>query len=190
MAFVKQQDSFFLIALLSLTPKTNLFVAPDGRWLGGYVPSYFRGYPFQREAGPKAAVPENHGKLLGIVRNGVGHMVYYTKSTIGANVTPEEGGRFFQTAAQFLDNEKPDIVISYGSSAYTKELQTMARKKCRQFVFYVANAGFTDPDMFDASDTGPCPKIPMCSPGWTPSSASWTMMPHMPPPLFRLRVGT
>jgi glycosyltransferase involved in cell wall biosynthesis len=116
-----------------------------------------REYPFHRVAGPKAAVPENHGKLLRILRNGVGYMVYYTRSTIGANVTPEEGGRFFQAAAQFLDKEKPDTVISYGSSAYTKELQTMARKKCRQFVFYVANAGFTDPDMFDASDTVVCP---------------------------------
>ncbi|MCA1793975.1 MAG: SapC family protein [Desulfobacteraceae bacterium] len=47
MAFVKQQDSFLLVAVLSLIPGTNLFVAPDGRWLGGYVPSAFRGYPFQ-----------------------------------------------------------------------------------------------------------------------------------------------
>jgi hypothetical protein len=46
-AFVKQQNRFFLVAVLSLTPDTNLFVAPDGRWLGGYVPSVFRGYPFQ-----------------------------------------------------------------------------------------------------------------------------------------------
>ena len=47
MAFVKQQDRFFLAAVLSLTPGTNLFVAPDGRWLGKYIPSVFRGYPFQ-----------------------------------------------------------------------------------------------------------------------------------------------
>ncbi len=47
MAFVKQQDRFFLVAVLSLTTGTNLFVAPDGRWLGKYIPSVFRGYPFQ-----------------------------------------------------------------------------------------------------------------------------------------------
>jgi hypothetical protein len=47
MAFVKQQNRFFLAAVLSLTPGTNLFVAPDGRWLGKYIPSFFRGYPFQ-----------------------------------------------------------------------------------------------------------------------------------------------
>jgi len=38
---------FELIALLSLVPGQNLFVAPNGRWLGGYIPSAFRGYPFR-----------------------------------------------------------------------------------------------------------------------------------------------
>lgn len=47
MAFLKQQDGFCLVAVLSLTPGTNLFVAPDGRWLSKYIPSVFRGYPFQ-----------------------------------------------------------------------------------------------------------------------------------------------
>jgi hypothetical protein len=47
MAFVKEQNSFSLVAVLSLTPGTNLFVAPTGQWLGAYVPSVFRGYPFR-----------------------------------------------------------------------------------------------------------------------------------------------
>lgn len=46
MVFIKQQDRFFLAAVLSLTPGTNLFVAQNGKWLGGYVPAAFRGYPF------------------------------------------------------------------------------------------------------------------------------------------------
>jgi hypothetical protein len=46
MAFLKQQDCFYLVAVLSLTPGTNLFVAPNGRWLGKYTPSVFRSYPF------------------------------------------------------------------------------------------------------------------------------------------------
>jgi hypothetical protein len=35
-----------LVALLGLHAGENLFVDPDGRWLGGYVPSHYRGYPF------------------------------------------------------------------------------------------------------------------------------------------------
>jgi hypothetical protein len=47
MAFIKQQDNFVLVGLLSLTPGQNVFVAQDGRWLGAYVASVFRGYPFR-----------------------------------------------------------------------------------------------------------------------------------------------
>lgn len=46
-AFVKQYGRYVLMAVLSLTPGRNLFVAPDGRWLGGYVPAVLRGYPFR-----------------------------------------------------------------------------------------------------------------------------------------------
>jgi len=46
MAFVKEQDRFFLAAVLSLTPGTNLFIAQNGKWLGEYIPSVFRSYPF------------------------------------------------------------------------------------------------------------------------------------------------
>ncbi len=34
------------VALLGLKPGKNLFVAADGRWLGGYVPAAYRSYPF------------------------------------------------------------------------------------------------------------------------------------------------
>ena len=41
------QEAFDLVALTSLTPGLNLFLAPNGRWLGGYVPACLRGYPFR-----------------------------------------------------------------------------------------------------------------------------------------------
>lgn len=34
------------VAVLGLMPQRNLFVAPDGRWLGAYVPAAYRGWPF------------------------------------------------------------------------------------------------------------------------------------------------
>lgn len=36
-----------LIGLLGLRPRQNLFLTPDGRWLGEYLPAVFRGYPFK-----------------------------------------------------------------------------------------------------------------------------------------------
>lgn len=45
-AFGEQDGSFRLMALLSLQPGQSLYVGPDGRWLGGHIPSVLRGYPF------------------------------------------------------------------------------------------------------------------------------------------------
>ena len=44
--FVKTESGFQLVAVQGLKPGKNLWVAPDGRWVGGYVPASYRGYPF------------------------------------------------------------------------------------------------------------------------------------------------
>src|SRR5437899_270151 len=47
MGFVQTETGFQLMAITSLQPGTNFFVAPDGRWLGDYVPAVLRAYPFR-----------------------------------------------------------------------------------------------------------------------------------------------
>jgi hypothetical protein len=47
LGFVQTGEGFQLVAVAALQPKTSLFVAPDGRWLGAYVPAVLRGYPFR-----------------------------------------------------------------------------------------------------------------------------------------------
>lgn len=44
--FVKGKEGYQLVAVQGLQPGKNLMVAPDGRWLGAYVPAAYRGYPF------------------------------------------------------------------------------------------------------------------------------------------------
>ena len=46
LAFVEIDGVPTLVALFSLKVGHNLFVAPDGRWLGGYVPAALQHYPF------------------------------------------------------------------------------------------------------------------------------------------------
>ena len=46
LAFVAQGGVFTPVAVQGLLPGLNLFVAPDGRWLGGYTPAVYRGHPF------------------------------------------------------------------------------------------------------------------------------------------------
>lgn len=47
LAFVMSEGKQTLVALFGLVPGRNLFVAPDGRWFGSYVPAALRGYPFR-----------------------------------------------------------------------------------------------------------------------------------------------
>jgi hypothetical protein len=41
--FVKLDDGYQLVAITSLQRGQNLYVAPDGKWLGGYIPAALRG---------------------------------------------------------------------------------------------------------------------------------------------------
>jgi SapC protein len=45
-ALIRGGDAFTLAAVLGLERGVSLFVAPDGRWLGGYVPALLRSRPF------------------------------------------------------------------------------------------------------------------------------------------------
>jgi hypothetical protein len=51
--FAKVQDGFVPVAVIGLGNGKNLFVAPDGRWVGRYVPAAYRGYPFVLANGPE-----------------------------------------------------------------------------------------------------------------------------------------
>lgn len=46
LAFVKQGEQPVLVALLGAPPASNWCVAPDGRWMGPYIPAIFRAAPF------------------------------------------------------------------------------------------------------------------------------------------------
>ncbi|MBK5969011.1 MULTISPECIES: SapC family protein [Thiorhodovibrio] len=43
----EDKPGYMFVALLGLEPSVNLFVAPDGRWLGRYIPAALRGHPFR-----------------------------------------------------------------------------------------------------------------------------------------------
>lgn len=46
-AFIEQAGRYVPMAMMSPMPGHNLFVGPDGQWLGGYVPAWLRSYPFR-----------------------------------------------------------------------------------------------------------------------------------------------
>lgn len=46
LAFVCTDGEYSLVAVQGLQPGENFFVSAQGKWLGGYVPAAYRGYPF------------------------------------------------------------------------------------------------------------------------------------------------
>ena len=47
LVFIEQAGRYVLMAMMSPMPGHNLFVGPDGEWLGGYTPSSLRSHPFR-----------------------------------------------------------------------------------------------------------------------------------------------
>lgn len=65
--FAARDGAFVPVAVQGLAPGRNLFVAPDGRWLGGYVPAAYRSHPFhlaKSAAGPEVLCFDEDSVLL------------------------------------------------------------------------------------------------------------------------------
>ena len=82
--FVKQEAGYQLVAITSLQSGTNLYVAPDGKWLGSYIPSALRAYPF------RLMKPEDAEKSILCINEASGLVVEST----------EEGNDFFDDENQ------------------------------------------------------------------------------------------
>lgn len=107
--------------------------------------------------GPKAGKPDLKGKRMLVERNGVTHSIFLAKSSRSRNFDGEEQVRFERMWLQWLKENKPKIVITYGSSPYTKKLQNYARKLGSQIVFYLGNAEYEDNSFYRPGDIVLCP---------------------------------
>ena len=45
--FIKQEVGYQLVGITSLQAGMNMYVAPDGKWLGAYIPAMLAAYPFR-----------------------------------------------------------------------------------------------------------------------------------------------
>ena len=79
--FVQTEDAFQLVAVQGLQAEQNLWLSPDGRWFGPYVPAVYRSYPFA------LAKSEDDRRVLCIRED-------------SGLITESEGERFFDEAGQ------------------------------------------------------------------------------------------
>jgi hypothetical protein len=107
--FVKQEAGYQLVAITSLQRGQNLYVAPDGKWMGTYIPSTLRAYPF------RLVKPENAEKSVLCVNEESGLVVEST----------EEGNEFFDDQNQptqgikdilnFLSEVETNLLVTEGA---------------------------------------------------------------------------
>ena len=93
--FVKQEAGYQLVAITSLQSGTNLYVAPDGKWLGSYIPSALRAYPF------RLLKPEDAEKSILCINEAIGLVVENT----------EEGNDFFDDENQPVQGIKDMVTF-------------------------------------------------------------------------------
>jgi hypothetical protein len=82
--FMKLDAGYQLVAITSLQPGTNLYVAPSGRWVVEYIPATLRAYPFQ------LAQQEGAGEFILCINEASGLVVENT----------EDGNAFFDDQDQ------------------------------------------------------------------------------------------
>ena len=107
--FVKQEAGYQLVAIASLQRGKNLYVAPDGKWLGTYTPSALRAYPF------RLLRPENAEKSVLYINEGSGLVV---ESTENGNAFFDEENQHTQgikDILNFLSEVEANLAVTEGS---------------------------------------------------------------------------
>ncbi|QIK36790.1 SapC family protein [Caldichromatium japonicum] len=92
-AFVQQGEAYLPVAVLGIEPGVNLFVAPDGRWLGGYVPAVLRSYPFS------------------LAQTGEGQWALCIDEESGLLVAAGEGEPFFAAGGELAERVKAVMAV-------------------------------------------------------------------------------
>lgn len=107
-AFARINERLLPIALLGLLPGKNLYLGPDGKWLGQYVPAQFRKHPFQ------------------LVKDAQGHHHLAIDTTAGCIVDNAAQGEAFFTEDSSEPSEKIKSVLQFLTALLRSEAATLA----------------------------------------------------------------
>lgn len=110
-------------------------------------------YPVQSLIGKKYANPKYYGKVFNLQRSGVKHRIFYTRSSDARHLTASEARSFLSKAEKVLQEIKPDVVMTFGSTVLCKQLHKKAREAASSLVFFLANAHYEDRQVFESVDS-------------------------------------
>jgi glycosyltransferase involved in cell wall biosynthesis len=121
-------------------------------------------FPLKTVLGPRANDADAIGRVLAVELQGVRHRILRTRWTQAPQrMTEGEAAAFLQLAADELADWDPDLVLSYGSSAFSRQLQALVRGAGRRFCQYIANATYRDPGHFKPGDYVICPSAALAA---------------------------
>lgn len=109
-------------------------------------------YPVQSILGKQYAGSKYYGKLFRMQSRGIQHRIFYTSSTDARYLTAQEARTFLAKAKQALQEIKPDVVLTFGSTVVCKQLHQMAKQVASSLVFFLANASYEDQEVFQPFD--------------------------------------
>lgn len=117
--------------------------------------------PFSDIVGTANAARVAPGQAVEVRREGVRHRIFRTGSTLGGKMTDDEYRRFAAVAEAQMRNFAPQVLVSYGSNAFTAALLKRLRPHAGTLLFWFLNAGISRPDLLEAADAVLCPSRAM-----------------------------
>lgn len=113
--------------------------------------------PLEKILGQTIASDNNRGKLAIFTDQGITHNIFLTKSTRSKDMSPDEQIKFIALWKNWLNENRPDAILTYGNSGFSKEIQRIARDQCKTIILYLGNAEYDDASLFAETDTIICP---------------------------------
>jgi glycosyltransferase involved in cell wall biosynthesis len=109
-------------------------------------------FPLQRLWGAETQKKAQVGTIQTVTSNDVEHNLFVTRGTVMGKVSPQEFQEFLRTASSVVQDEQPDVVITFGNGPPARQIANIAGAVCRSLVFLLVNPSYTEPDLFAPFD--------------------------------------
>lgn len=103
-------------------------------------------YPVSDLVSKDISLCRDVGRVAELTLNGVNHRLLLTRSTNTLNLTQEDVISFHRVSKEFMQNLKPDVIVSFGSKLMEPLIQCGNDLGART-LFYLANTSYTEENL-------------------------------------------
>jgi glycosyltransferase involved in cell wall biosynthesis len=114
-------------------------------------------FPLTRLLDADSLSEGNQGRVLQADHRGVRHYLFYTKSTLGKNLTLGEASQFLGDVKATLGRLDPQVILTSSDSQIARHLHQLAAQTRARRIFCLATANYSQPELFADFDAIWCP---------------------------------